>query len=121
MKGWRNESPAVLHRSSLPPLHAAVTGTVINRTTGKPQAGATVALNKLGQQNGIELIDQAKSDAQGKFTINQPVAGTAPPPHRLRRRHLQPHAAAGLADHRPHHRRLQRLEAARRRQGRAST
>ena len=69
-------------RSSLPcaaSLHAAVTGTVINRTTGKPQAGATVALNKLGQ-NGIELIDQAKSDAQGNFTINQPVQG----PHLLR-------------------------------------
>jgi hypothetical protein len=60
-------------------LHAAVTGTVINRTTGKPQAGATVALNKLGQ-NGIELIDQAKSDAQGAFTINQPVQG----PHVIR-------------------------------------
>lgn len=60
-------------------LQAAVTGVVINRTTGKPQPGATVALNRLGQ-NGIELIDQAKSDAQGAFTINQPVQG----PHVLR-------------------------------------
>jgi hypothetical protein len=59
---------------------AAVTGTVINKTTGQPQAGATVALNKLGQ-DGIELIDQAKSDAQGKFTINQEVSG---PPHLIR-------------------------------------
>jgi hypothetical protein len=59
---------------------AAVTGTVINRTTGLPQAGATVALNKLGTQTGIELIDQAKTDAQGKFTINQPTAG----PHVIR-------------------------------------
>ena len=59
---------------------AAVTGTVINKTTGQPQAGATVALNKLGQ-NGIELIDQAKSDAQGKFTINMEVSG---PPHLIR-------------------------------------
>ena len=58
---------------------AAVTGTVINASTGKPQAGATVGLNRLGQ-NGIELIDQAKSDAQGNFTINQPVQG----PHLLR-------------------------------------
>ena len=62
------------------PAFAAVTGTVINRSTGQPQAGATVALNKLGQ-NGIELIDQAKSDAQGKFTINREVQG---PPHLLR-------------------------------------
>src|SRR3954447_23057681 len=61
-------------------LHAAVTGTVINRTTGLPQAGATVALNKLATQTGIELIDQAKTDALGKFTINQPTAG----PHVLR-------------------------------------
>lgn len=60
---------------------AAVTGTVVNRTTGQPQAGATVALNKLGQ-NGIEMIDQAKSDAQGKFTINQDTGG--PIPHLLR-------------------------------------
>jgi len=59
------------------PLHAAVTGTVINRTTGQPQAGATVALNSLGQ-NGIELIDQAKSDAQGHFTINQDITGRTP-------------------------------------------
>jgi hypothetical protein len=60
--------------------HAAVTGVVINRTTGKPQAGATVALNKLATATGIELIDQAKSDAQGRFTINQPVQG----PHVIR-------------------------------------
>ena len=59
---------------------AAVTGIVINRTTGQPQAGATVALNKLATRTGIELIDQAKTDAQGKFTINQPVQG----PHVLR-------------------------------------
>ena len=60
---------------------AAVTGTVINKTTGQPQAGATVGLNKLGQ-GGIELIDQAKSDAQGKFTINQDTSG--PTPHLIR-------------------------------------
>jgi hypothetical protein len=59
---------------------AAITGQVINQTTGKPQAGATVALNKLGAQNGLELIDQAKSDAQGRFTINQEVRG----PHLIR-------------------------------------
>ena len=47
---------------------AAITGTVINRTTGKPQAGATVVLNLLAQQ-GITMIDQAKSDAQGNFSI----------------------------------------------------
>ena len=56
---------------------AAITGTVVNKTTGKPQAGATVALNKLGQL-GIEMIDQAKSGPDGSFTINQDIAGPTP-------------------------------------------
>jgi len=61
-------------------LFAAITGEVRNETTGKPQSGATVALYKLGTQTGLELIDQAKSDAQGQFTINQEVRG----PHLIR-------------------------------------
>jgi hypothetical protein len=56
------------------PAFSAITGTVINRTTGKPQASATVGFNKLGQ-NGIELIDQAKSGADGKFSIDQTPQG----------------------------------------------
>jgi hypothetical protein len=59
------------------PAFGAVTGTVINQSTGKPQAGATVGFNKLGG-NGIELIDQAKSDANGNFTINQTPSGGMP-------------------------------------------
>lgn len=69
---------AMLLVASLPAL-AVVSGTVTNKTTGKPQAGATVGLNKLGQ-NGIELIDQAKTDAAGRFTINQELRG----PHLIR-------------------------------------
>ena len=49
---------------------AAVDGTVTNRTTGKPQPGATVTLYKLGQ-NGLESIESVKSDAAGKFRIDQ--------------------------------------------------
>jgi hypothetical protein len=60
--------------------HAAVTGTVTNRTTNKPQPGATVGLYKLGTRNGLELIDQAKTDASGAFTINQTLQG----PHLIR-------------------------------------
>ncbi len=56
------------------PAFSAITGTVINRTTGLPQAGATIGFNRLGQ-NGIELVDQAKSGAQGKFSINQTPQG----------------------------------------------
>jgi hypothetical protein len=56
------------------PALAAIDGTVTNQTTGKPQAGATVALYKLGGA-GLEAVDQAKTDAQGKFTINQETQG----------------------------------------------
>ena len=62
------------------PVFAAVTGTVTNQTTGKPQAGATVALYQLATATGLSLIDQAKSDAQGNFTINQTPQG----PHLIR-------------------------------------
>jgi hypothetical protein len=55
--------------------HAAITGTVINRSTGKPQEGATVAYYKVAQANGPELVEQTKSGADGSFTINQ-----TPPP-----------------------------------------
>ena len=61
------------------PAWAAVTGTVINGTTGQPQAGAAVGLYSLGQ-NGLDLVEQAKSDAQGRFTINREVQG----PHMIR-------------------------------------
>jgi hypothetical protein len=57
------------------PATAAITGTVINQSTGKPQSGATVAYYRVATATGPELIDQAKSDAQGNFTINQ-----TPPP-----------------------------------------
>jgi hypothetical protein len=60
------------------PLVAAITGTVTNQTTGKPQAGATVALYKVATATGPELVDQAKSDAQGNFTINQSTGGPGP-------------------------------------------
>jgi hypothetical protein len=54
------------------PAMAAVTGTVVNRTTGQPQAGATVGLYNFGQ-DGLDLLDQAKSDAQGRFTVNREI------------------------------------------------
>jgi len=57
------------------PALAAISGTVVNQSTGKPQPGATVAFYKVATATGPELIDQAKSDAQGKFTINQNPRG----------------------------------------------
>jgi hypothetical protein len=51
-----------------------VDGTVVNQTTGKPQAGATVSLFKLTQA-GPESLESTKSDAQGRFTIKAEVQG----------------------------------------------
>lgn len=56
------------------PGAAAVTGTVVNGTTGMPQAGATVVLNSLGQ-DGVTPVGEAKSDARGRFTIDRQVDG----------------------------------------------
>lgn len=56
------------------PVAAAVDGTVTNRTTGKPQQGATVTLYKM-TQNGLEAVESVKSDASGKFQINQQLTG----------------------------------------------
>jgi hypothetical protein len=47
---------------------AAVDGTVVNQTTGQPQAGAVVTLFKLTQA-GPQLVEAAKADARGKFSI----------------------------------------------------
>ena len=52
----------------------AVDGTVTNKTVGKPQAGATVTLYKLGA-TGMEAVESVKSDAAGKFVINKEAAG----------------------------------------------
>jgi hypothetical protein len=57
------------------PATAAITGTVINQSTGKPQQGATVAFYRVATATGPELVEQAKSDAEGHFTINQTPQG----------------------------------------------
>jgi len=65
---------AILLCVSIAPVLAAIDGTVVNRTTGKPQAGATVSLYKLGQ-SGMEAMESVKSGADGKFTITQDAQG----------------------------------------------
>jgi 5-hydroxyisourate hydrolase-like protein (transthyretin family) len=52
----------------------AIDGTVLNGTTGKVQAGATVTLYKLSQ-NGLEQVESVKSDAQGNFRIAAALQG----------------------------------------------
>lgn len=53
---------------------AAIEGVVTNRTTGKPQPGATVTLYKISQA-GPESLESVKSDADGKFRIEQNPPG----------------------------------------------
>ena len=52
----------------------AVDGTVTNKTVGKPQAGATVTLFKLGGA-GMEAVESVKSDASGKYVMVQTSGG----------------------------------------------
>jgi hypothetical protein len=64
-----------LYFAFLSSAFTAVDGTVVNRTTGKPQAGAVVALYKLAQQTGPEQLESVRTDAQGKFHLNQTPEG----------------------------------------------
>jgi hypothetical protein len=53
-----------------------ITGTVINRTTGKPAAG--VGLTLLNVTANMAEVGSTKSDAQGAFTIDSPAIGGGP-------------------------------------------
>jgi hypothetical protein len=53
-------------------LLAAVDGTVVNATTGKPQPAVIVMLVQPGAQ-GMQTLGNAKSDAEGKFKIDKDV------------------------------------------------
>lgn len=53
-----------------PAVHAAIDGTAINGTTNMPQAGVEISLIHPGE-NGMQTLGSTKSDAQGKFKIDQ--------------------------------------------------
>ncbi|HEU5350459.1 MAG TPA: carboxypeptidase regulatory-like domain-containing protein [Terracidiphilus sp.] len=48
----------------------AITGTVTNKTTGKPDAGDTVVL--LEPQAGMAEVGHATTDARGRYSLNRP-------------------------------------------------
>jgi len=80
--GWQAKAPAPLSSCALflllaLPLSAAVTGTVMNGTTGAPQGAAKVTLYKFGQ-GGMEPVTDTRTDAQGRFSINQVLTGRGP-------------------------------------------
>ena len=54
--------------------HAAIDGTIVNATTGKPQPNATVTLFKVGG-NGPESLQSVKSGPDGKFVITAEAQG----------------------------------------------
>ncbi|MGH9632826.1 MAG: carboxypeptidase-like regulatory domain-containing protein [Bryobacteraceae bacterium] len=58
------------------PLLAAVDGTVVNRTSSKPQPGVAVTLIRLGQ--GMQPAGSATTDAQGRFRMDQEVQPGTP-------------------------------------------
>jgi hypothetical protein len=72
IRGWGLASCFLLVSSV--PASAAISGTVINGTTGQPEAGITVMLLKMGPK-GPEPAGQVKADTQGKFKVDQSVEG----------------------------------------------
>ena len=56
------------------PLLAGIDGTVVNKTTGAPQADVILQLLQPTQQ-GLQTIGTVRSDAAGKFHFDQEPAG----------------------------------------------
>ena len=62
---------------------AQVTGTVTNKTTGKPAVGDTVVL--VDVQAGMGEVAHATTDARGHYALNEPgsgIPGAGDPPGR---------------------------------------
>jgi hypothetical protein len=58
-------------------LRAAIDGTVVNRTTGKPQPGVAITLIKPGQR-GMRTLGTTVSDASGHFVFEKDEPGGGP-------------------------------------------
>jgi hypothetical protein len=58
-------------------VFAAINGTVVNQTTGKPQAGVSITLLKPGQA-GMKSLGNTTSDAAGKFVFEHDQPGGGP-------------------------------------------
>src|SRR5579884_2519152 len=56
------------------PVFAAVDGTIVNGTTGKPQPNVTVTLVQ-PSQSGMDTLGTTKSDAIGKFHFDKEAGG----------------------------------------------
>jgi hypothetical protein len=58
-------------------MQASIDGTVINRSTGKPQPGVSITLVKPGQQ-GMQTIGTTVSDTAGHFRFEKDQPGGGP-------------------------------------------
>jgi hypothetical protein len=76
LQGRKNAAALCVFLLCCVPAFAAISGTVVNGTTGKPQPGATVDIDKL-DQNGPSQLAEVKTDAQGAFSVSQSVDGPA--------------------------------------------
>src|SRR5581483_1177436 len=56
---------------------ASIDGTVVNRTTGKPQPGVSITLVKPGE-GGMRTIGTTTSDASGHFVFEKDEPGGGP-------------------------------------------
>ncbi|MGA8025886.1 MAG: carboxypeptidase-like regulatory domain-containing protein [Bryobacteraceae bacterium] len=58
-------------------LSASIDGTVVNRTSGKPQPGVSITLVKPGQ-GGMQTLGNTVSDASGHFVFDKDQPGGGP-------------------------------------------
>jgi hypothetical protein len=79
--GVRSQKPGGVLRGALAgillatlPACAAISGVIVNGTTGKPEAGITVTLLKMTAK-GPQPAGETKADAQGAFKLDQSVDG----------------------------------------------
>jgi hypothetical protein len=77
MSGAISYWPALAILTLAPMAFAAVDGTVINGTTGKPQPGVAITLVRPGQK-GMESVGSTTSDAQGHFRFESAESGGGP-------------------------------------------
>ena len=64
---------AVLFSVSAFAYAAKVSGTVTDKTTGKPSAGDKVEL--VDVQAGMSVVDRTTTDGSGRYTLNKPSPG----------------------------------------------
>ncbi len=68
-----HSAAAILFLSAALAQAASVTGTVTDKTTGKPAAGDPIVL--VDVQAGMAEVSHATTDSQGRYSLNEPGSG----------------------------------------------